>query len=202
MRKRSFAEDLKLELQEQRREAEQKYEDEIMAKYTPYSTFNNVNPGFQDRREEPWPFHPLQTDQEYKGNYSVSPSAAHNIVTRPWINNPPAPTPMGRDLGLDDIMKMEEIQRLLGSQQKIPMSSTVRAMPDAPAPPPANIPPPEPQGYGGPLPQISADGFRENMDVRHNMGVTLPTSAGDFSARGEMSNPRDWKALFGFRVPF
>jgi hypothetical protein len=113
MRKRNYAEDLKLELQSQRRDAERTYEDEIMAKYTPYSTFNNVNPGFQDRREEPWPWHPIQRNEEYKGDYSVSPSSASNIM-RPWLNNPPAPTPMGNSMGLQDIIKMLELQRLMG----------------------------------------------------------------------------------------
>jgi hypothetical protein len=196
MRKRSFVEDLKLELQERRREAEQKYEDEIMAKYTPYSTFNNVNPGFQDRREEPWPFHPLQTDQEYKGNYSVSPSAAHNIVTRPWINNPPAPTPMGNSMGLQDILEMERFQKLLGPPQNA-QSGVVKASEQLP---PANVQPPEPQGYGGPLPEISVEQF--GPQPRVNMGVTLPTSTGDFSARGEMTNPQDWRAMLGFRRSF
>lgn len=204
-RQRSFAEDLKLELQAARSEAEHKYEDEIFAKIKPYPQFNPVNPNFEDRRNEPWPWHPINKNEEYKGNYSLSPQSIQNIK-RPWLDNPPPVTPMGQALGLDDIIRMQEFQKALGPPQAVPPGRggmTTRAMPnipDMPPAPPANILPPNIPGYGGPLPEISAEQF--GPKPQFNMGLTLPTGVGDVTGQGSFTSPEEWKAMLRLRREF
>ena len=34
------------------------------------------------------------------------------------------------------------------------------------------------------------------------LGITLPTPAGEFSARGSMTSPYDWRAMLGLRREF
>ena len=66
--------------------------------------------------------------------------------------------------------------------------------------PPANVPAPAPQGYGGPLPNISAEQF--GPQTQYNAGITLPTSVGDLNAQGSFTRPEEWKALLGLRRQF
>jgi len=119
----------------------------------------------------------------------------------------PAVTSMGQSMGLDDIMRMQEFSKaiqpdLYGSYSAGPTSVRGAQIPaELPPPPPANIQPPEPQGgYGGPLPDISTTQF--GPKTQYNMGVTLPTSIGDFSARGSYTTPEQWKAMLGLRREF
>ena len=155
-----------------------------------------------DRRKERWPTVNLGRDQEF---LPQTPTEMAKMDTlRRAMADPPPVTPMGQQMGLDEILRMQQFQALAapdlyGSYSGSPTG--VRAM-DTPEQklPPAPISAPEPQGYGGPLPTISAEQFGPRPQF--NMGVTLPTSAGDFSARGSYTTPQEWKALLGLRREF
>jgi len=161
------------------------------------------NGGVDNRMGEAWPTVDLKRDQEF---LPQSPTEMAKMdALRQAMAPPPPVTPMGNELGMQDLIRMQQFQQMaapdLYGGYSGP-SAGVRGMdfPPAPAPPPANIQAPEAQGYGGPLPQISAEQF--GPKPQFNMGVTLPTSAGDFSARGSYTSPQEWKALLGLRREF
>ena len=156
-----------------------------------------------DRRNERWPTVDLRRDQEFLPQTPTE--AAKMDALRRAMADPPPVTPMGNELGMQDLIRMQQFQQmaapdLYGGYSG--QSAGVRGMESPPpsAIPPANIQAPEAQGYGGPLPQISVEQFGPRPQF--NMGVTLPTSAGDFSARGSYTSPQEWKALLGLRREF
>ena len=147
-----------------------------------------------DRRSEEWPTANLGRDQEF---LPQTPTEATKMdVLRRAMADPPPVTPIGQQLGVDDIMRMQEFQKLItpdlyGSYS--PSSTGVRAgeFPKVPEMPPVKFSPPEPQGYSGPMPNIAGN----------RMGITLPTASGDFSARGSYS-PNGPRLELGYRRQF
>jgi len=87
----------------------------------PYGTTLNSN--FIDLRNDPWPWHPATKEQEHDSmdkTYTPTLDAFYNSRA-PWTFPPyDQPTPLGNQLGLQDILKMLEIQRLLGAPQALP----------------------------------------------------------------------------------
>jgi hypothetical protein len=150
-----------------------------------------------DRVNERWPTANLRRDVEFLPQTPTE--LAKMEALRRVMTNPPSVTPMADNLGMQDILRMQEFQKLIQPDLYGSYAAPNAGVRGAELPP-ANVQPPEPQGYGGPLPEISVEQF--GPQPRVNMGVTLPTSAGDFSARGEMTNPQDWRALLGFRRSF
>ena len=87
----------------------------VMAQYSPYPQFNPTNPNFSDRRNDPWPVYPGITAEEYAGantKYTPTPEAIQ-AMSRPWTNDTPPDTPLANQLGLQDIIKMQQLQQLL-----------------------------------------------------------------------------------------
>jgi hypothetical protein len=82
---------------------------------------------------------------------------------------------------MEDILKLQHMQNVLGSS-------------------PANVPPPQPQGYNGPMPNVSLNQFGPGPP-QVNMGVTLPTSIGDLNVQGSYS-PYGKRMTFGLRNEF
>jgi len=64
-----------------------------------------------DRRYEPWPTVNLRRDQEFLPQTPTD--MAKMDALRQAMAPPPPVTPMGQQLGLDDIIKMMEFQRLI-----------------------------------------------------------------------------------------
>jgi hypothetical protein len=123
---------------------------------------------------------------------------------RQAMTPPPPVTPMGNELGMQDLIRMQQFQQMAAPDlygSYAPESAGIRAgkLPEQQLPP-ANFQAPEAQGYGGPMPQISAEQF--GPKPQFNMGVTLPTSAGDFSAKGGYTSPEEWKTMLRLRREF
>lgn len=150
----------------------------------------------EDRTNEPWPTVNLNADVERLKQTLTKAAQAENQQVTP----PPPVTSLGRALGADEIVRMQQFQNLLGPPQTIPPPSGTRLMPEIPQAPPANIRPSEPSGYGGPMPEISAQQFGPRPQF--GGGISLPTSIGDINARGSYTTPQEWRATFGLRREF
>jgi hypothetical protein len=64
-----------------------------------------------DRRNEPWPTVNLRRDQEFLPQTPTE--MAKMDALRRAMADPPPITPMGQQLGMQDILRMIEFQRLL-----------------------------------------------------------------------------------------
>ena len=159
-----------------------------------------------DRRYEEWPTANLNRDVEFLPQ-TPTEMAKMDVLRRAMASTPPV-TPMGQQLGLDEIMRMQEFAKLIqpdlyGSYSSGNTGVRGAQIPaDSPPPPPANIQAPEPQGgYGGPLPDISTTQFGTSKP-NYNMGITLPASIGDIRASGTYTTPEQWRAMIGLRKEF
>jgi hypothetical protein len=138
--------------------------------------------------------------------YTPTNESANNMARYDTMqSHDPPVTPLGQQLGVDDVIKMLQMQRLMLGMKPEPTNApgVARAAQipvEIPQSPPAYFQAPEPQGYGGPMPDISAMQFGPR--TQYNMGVTLPTSIGDLNARGSYTTPEQWKAMLGLRREF
>lgn len=162
-----------------------------------------------DRRPEEWPTVDLKRDQEFlpqTPTYMVKMDMLRRVMS-----DPPPVTPMGQQLGIDDIIRMQQFQNAAspdlyggysapigvraGGLPELPpiqVSPPPQPLPKLPPPPPAKFNSKEPSGYSGVLPYITPD---------KGLGVTLPTSVGDVTAEGNY-RPGEWRGLLGFKRKF
>jgi hypothetical protein len=154
----------------------------------------------EDRRYESWPTVNLNNQQEF---LPQSPTELAKMeALRRAMSDPPPVTPLGQSLGINDIIDMQRFNNLAASDlygsYTAPIGQKGAEIPPAPMAPPANFQAPQPQGYGGPMPNINVNPWTQ----RPNIGLSLPTAAGNLQMEGGYKNPYDWKATLGLRREF
>ena len=160
------------------------------------------NGGVDNRMSEAWPTVDLKRDQEFLPQTPTE--MAKMDALRQAMTPPPPVTPMSNELGMQDLIRMQQFQQMAAPDlygSYAPESAGIRAgkLPEQQLPP-ANIQAPEAQGYGGPLPQISAEQF--GPKPQFNMGLTLPTGVGDVTGQGSFTSPEEWKTMLRLRREF